>query len=326
MIISKTPFRMSFVGGGSDLASFYEKSEGAVVSVAIDKFMYIWVNKKFDQDIRISYSQTENTSSVGEIKHPIVREALNKLDIDGGIEIASIADIPSKGTGLGSSSAYAVGLLNALHVFKKEYASPEGLAKGACELEIDILKEPIGKQDQYASAYGGFNFIRFHQDGRVSVDPIICLKETRKRLEKNILMLYTGRTRSASNILKDQKKNTEKKADKFKVMKKMVRLAHDLRDELQKNNLDSFGKILHENWELKKQMAGGISDPQIDDWYETGRKNGAIGGKILGAGGGGFLMFYAPEEKHEQIIKALPDLKPVKFEFEYQGSKIIFIH
>lgn len=326
MIISKTPFRMSFVGGGSDLASFYEKSEGAVVSVAIDKFMYIWVNKKFDSDIRVSYSQTENVNKVGEINHPLVREALKKLDIDGGIEIASIADIPSKGTGLGSSSAYAVGLLNALHVYKKEYASAEELAQGACELEIDILKEPIGKQDQYASAYGGFNFIKFHQDGRVSVDPIICLKETRKRLERNLIMLYTGRTRSASNILKDQKKNTEKQADKFEIMQKMVKLAHKLRDELQKNNLDSFGEILHENWELKKQMAGGISDPQIDGWYEAGRKNGAVGGKILGAGGGGFLIFYAPEEKHEQIIQALPDLKPVKFEFEYQGSKIIFIH
>lgn len=326
MIISKTPFRMSFVGGGSDLASFYEKSEGAVVSVTIDKFMYIWVNQKFDEDIRISYSQTENVNEVKDIKHPLVREALKKLNIDGGVEIASIADIPSKGTGLGSSSAYAVGLLNALHVYKKEFASAEELAQGACKLEIGILKEPIGKQDQYASAYGGFNFIRFHQDGRVSVDPIICLKETRKRLEKNILMLYTGRTRSASNILKDQKKNTEKKADKFKIMQKMVALAHDLREELQKNNLDSFGKILHENWELKKQMAGGISDPQIDEWYEAGRKNGAIGGKILGAGGGGFLIFYAPEEKHEQITRALPGLRPVKFEFEYQGSKIIFIH
>ena len=227
MIISKTPFRMSFVGGGSDLPSFYEKSEGAVVSVTIDKFMYIWVNKKFDADIRISYSQTENVTKVSEIAHPLVREALRKLDIDGGIEIASIADIPSKGTGLGSSSAYAVGLLNALHVYKKEFASAEELAHGACELEIDILKEPIGKQDQYASAYGGFNFIRFHQDGRVSVDPIICLKETRKRLEKNILMLYTGKTRSASNILKDQKKNTEKSRNKFLVMKKMVKLAHD---------------------------------------------------------------------------------------------------
>jgi D-glycero-alpha-D-manno-heptose-7-phosphate kinase len=317
---------MSFVGGGSDLASFYEKSEGAVVSVTIDKFMYVWVNDKFDDGIRISYSQTENITEVAQIKHPVVREALRMNNITGGVVISSIADIPSEGTGLGSSSAYAVGLLNALHVFKKEYASAEDLAREACKIEISILKEPIGKQDQYASAYGGFNFIRFHCDGRVSVDPIICLKETRKRLEKNILMLYTGRTRSASNILKDQKKNTEKKADKFKIMQKMVRLAHNLREELQKNNLDSFGEILHENWELKKQMAGGISDPQIDQWYEIGRKYGAVGGKILGAGGGGFLILYAPEEKHAQIIRALPELKPIDFEFEYQGSKIIFIH
>lgn len=326
MIISKTPFRMSFVGGGSDLASFYERSEGAVLSVAIDKFMYIWLNKKFDRDIRISYSQTENVASIEEINHPIVREALKKLSIDGGIEIASIADIPSKGTGLGSSSAYAVGLLNALHVFKKEYASAEELAREACEVEIEILKEPIGKQDQYASAYGGFNFIRFYPDGRVGVDPVICLKETRKRLENNLLMLYTGRTRSASNILKDQKKNTQSDSKKFKIMKTMVDLAHEMKKELQKNRLDSFGEILHKNWELKKQMAGGISDSQIDNWYNQGKKNGAIGGKILGAGGGGFFIFYAPQEKHEQIIAALPELKPVEFEFEYQGSKIIFIH
>ena len=326
MIISKTPLRMSFVGGGSDLPSFYEKSEGAVVSTTIDKFMYIWMNPKFDQDIRISYSITEDVTSASKIKHPLVREALKKLNIEGGIEIASIADIPSKGTGLGSSSAYTVGLLNALHVYKKEYAPAEDLAREACEVEIDILKEPIGKQDQYASAYGGFNFIRFHQDGRVSVDPIICLKETRKRLEKNLLMLYTGKTRSASNVLADQKKNTENDSQKFKIMQAMVKLAHVLREELQKNNLDSFGEILHKNWILKKQMAGGISNPEIDRWYDLGLKNGAIGGKILGAGGGGFLIFYAPEEKHEQIVNALPELRPIDFDFEYQGSKIIFIH
>lgn len=326
MIISKTPLRISFTGGGSDLASFYERSEGAVVSVTIDKYIFVTVNKKFDDDIRISYSKTENVTSAKKIKHDIVREILGKMSIDGGLEITSIADIPSKGTGLGSSSSFAVGLLNALGGYKKEFTSPEILAQGACEIEIDKLREPIGKQDQYAAAYGGLNFIQFHQDGSVSVDPIIMLKETRKQLEKNILILYTGITRSASGILKDQNENTKSINKKFEIMQKMVKLAHKMKDELQKNNLDAFGEILHENWILKKEMASGISTPEIDQWYETGIKNGALGGKILGAGGGGFLLFYAPQEKHQQIIDSLPKLKPMNFEFEYQGSKIIFIH
>jgi len=326
MIISKTPLRMSFAGGGSDLPSFYERSEGAVISATINKYIYITINKKFDDDIRISYSETENVNDVNDIKHNIVRETLKRMHIDGGIEVTSIADIPSRGIGLGSSSVFSVGLFNALSVYKKEYASAEQLAQEACNIEIGVLKEPIGKQDQYAAAYGGFNFIRFHQDGSVSVDPIICLKETRKELEKNLLMLYTGVTRPASNILHDQNKNTIADKKKFENMQKMVRLAEDLKEEIQKNNLSSFGDILHENWVLKQNMADSISNPQINNWYDTGRKNGASGGKILGAGGGGFLVFYAPQEKHEQIINSLPMLKPVDFNFEYQGSKIIFIH
>lgn len=326
MIISKTPLRMSFVGGGSDLASFYEKTPGAVVSVTINKHIYITVNKKFDNRIRLSYSKTEDVDSIDKIKHNIVRESLKKLRFNGGLEITSIADIPSKGTGLGSSSSFAVGIFNALYAYKKEFASQETLAINACELEIESLKEPIGKQDQYAAAYGGFNFIQFNPDGSVSVNPIICLKETRKRLEDNLLMFYTGITRSASEILKKQKKNTQANKRNFSIMKKMVDLTFILRDEIQKNNLESFGKILHENWMLKKEMAEGISNSVIDNWYETGIKNGALGGKILGAGGGGFLMFYAPQEKHQQIIDALPRLRPMDFEFEYQGSKIIFIH
>ncbi len=326
MIISKTPLRISFAGGGSDLASFYERSEGAVVSVAINKYLYITVNKKFDDYIRISYSKTENVKSAGKIKHAIVREVLKKLDINGGIEITSIADIPSKGTGLGSSSSFTVGLLNTLKAYKEEFTSAEMLAQESCSIEIDTLKEPIGKQDQYAAAYGGLNFIRFHQNGSVSVDPIITTRETRKSLEKNTLLLYTGIMRSASVILQKQNKNTKSQDKKFKIMQKMVNLAHKMKDELQNNNLDNFGNILHENWMLKKEMANGISTPEINKWYRVGRENGALGGKILGAGGGGFLMFYAPQEKHQQIIDALPKLRPMNFEFEYQGSKIIFIH
>lgn len=326
MIISKTPLRMSFAGGGSDLPAFYEHSEGAVVSAAIDKYIYVTVNQKFDSYIRISYSITENAKSVDKIEHPIVRETLKKLGIGGGIEITSIADIPSHGTGLGSSSSFTVGLLNALQAYQKEFVSPERLAQAACELEIEIIKEPIGKQDQYAAAYGGLNFIRFHSDGSVSVDPIICLKETRRLLEKHILILYTGIMRSASRILQEQKRNTLSDKSKFKVMQKMARLARNLRDELQQNNLDAFGKILHENWILKQEMSRGVSNARIDRWYEIGLKQGALGGKLLGAGGGGFLMFYAPQEKHQRIIEALPQLRPVNFNFSYAGSKIIFIH
>lgn len=326
MIISKTPLRMSFVGGGSDLASFYERHEGAVVSAAIDKYVFITVNKKFDDAIRVSYSRTEMVDKVDDIQHPIVREGLRKLGLAGGVEITSIADIPSGGTGLGSSSSFTAGLLNALHTYKKEISSPETLAREACEIEIDALKEPIGKQDQYAAAYGGLNFIRFCEDGTVSVDPVITKKETRQALQENILMLYTGITRSASKILQEQKRNTENEDRKFQIMKKMVALAHDLRDELQKNNLAAFGPILHENWILKKEMAQGISSSEIDDWYETGRRHGAEGGKILGAGGGGFLMFYAPRERHAEIERALPNLRRLNTTFDYQGSKIIFIH
>lgn len=326
MIISKTPLRMSFVGGGSDLPTFYKRSEGAVISITINKYIYITVNEKFDSDIRVSYSKTENVKSVAEIQHPIVRETLKKLNIEGAIEITSMADIPAR-TGLGSSSSFTVGILNALHAYQKEFASPERLAREASELEIEILKEPIGKQDQYAAAYGGLNFIRFHTDGRVSVDPIICREETYRRLKKNILVLYTGVTRSASKILHEQNTNTKlNSGGRFEVIEKMVRFAYDLRAELQKNNLDAFGEILNENWMLKQKLASNISNNLINQWYEIGLKHGALGGKLLGAGGGGFLMFYAPHEKHQQIIYALPALRPIHFEFDYGGSKIIFIH
>jgi D-glycero-alpha-D-manno-heptose-7-phosphate kinase len=326
MIISKTPLRVSFVGGGSDLKSFYKHEPGAVVLTTIDKYIYVTVNNKFDNLIRLSYSQTENVNHVKKIKHRLVRSTLNKLKISGGIEITSMADIPSKGTGLGSSSAFSVGLLNALYAHKNEFTTPETLARQACDLEINVLKEPIGKQDQYAAAYGGLNFVQFNPDESVTIEPIICLKETRKKLEKNIVMFYTGIQRSTSSILKKQKSNMERDNKKIETMKKMVRLAYDLKKELQKNNLDAFGEILHENWMLKKQMATTISNDQIDEWYKKARKNGALGGKLLGAGGGGFLLFYAPENKHKNIIASLPHLRPMKIGFDYQGSRIIFIH
>jgi D-glycero-alpha-D-manno-heptose-7-phosphate kinase len=317
MIVSKTPFRMSFVGGGSDLPAFYREEIGAVVSTAIDKYMYIAVNRKFDQKIRISYSRTEEVETPGQIEHPLVRHALEVA----GIDIASMADIPSKGTGLGSSSSYTVGLLNALFAYRNEYASKAALARLACEIEIDRCGEPIGKQDQYAAAFGGLNLIRFHPDHSVSVDPIICPPATLALLEASTLVFFTGRARSASTILADQ--SAAVPANRV-LMRRMVQLAFDLKVELESGRLESVGTILDENWCLKKQMTDGISDGQIDEWYETGKANGARGGKLLGAGKGGFMMFFAPPERHTRISRALPDLKPVTFRFDRTGAQIVF--
>ncbi len=325
MIIAKTPFRMSFVGGGSDMASYYREYGGAVISTSINKYVYVTVNKSFDDKIRLKYSKVEEASKPFQLKHQRAGEILNYLGIEGSIEISSLADIPSKGTGLGSSSSFTVALLHALHTYKEEYASPEQLAQEACMIEIEKLGEPIGKQDQYAAAYGGLNIIRFNPDDSVCVDPIICRKDTITTLENNLIAFYTGITRNASNILQHQKNNLEKKS-KITIMKKMVGLTNFLAEEIQKNNVDAFGQILHENWMLKKEMAEGISNPKIDQWYDCAIKAGALGGKLLGAGGGGFLLFYAPKHQHNSIRRALSNLKFVDFGFDFQGSKIIFIH
>lgn len=324
-IISKTPLRTSFVGGGSDLSAFYKNESGAVVSTAINKYIYITVNKKFDSKIRASYSVTEIVDSVDELKHELIRESLKLLNIDGGIEITSIADIPSQGTGLGSSSSYTVGLLNALYAYKGMHVGAERLAREACEIEIGRCSKPIGKQDQYIAAYGGLQYIQFNPDESVFVDPIIHLKSTRVKLEENLLLLYTGLTRSSESILSEQRSNTETQEEKRKTLCNMVRLAAELRDAFTHDHLDAFGEILHKGWLEKRKMASKITNQAIDEWYERAREHGAIGGKILGAGGGGFLLFYAPREKHGDIIKALPELKPLPFEFEPQGSKIIYM-
>jgi D-glycero-alpha-D-manno-heptose-7-phosphate kinase len=326
MIISKTPMRMSFVGGGSDLPVFYRRYGGAVISTAIDKFVYITVNKKFDNRIRLSYSRTEEPASVDRIKHPLVREVLKMLGIGGGIEIASIADIPARGSGLGSSSSYTVGLLHALHAYAGRFASAERLARESCEIEIERCGDPIGKQDQYAAAFGGFNFIEFYPDDSVSVEPVICQPETLRRLQANMLVFYTGITRSASPLLRAQHGAVSGQKAKQKMLLRMVGLARQLKTELQGNNLDAFGQIIHENWLLKKGLTSSISNDRIDDWYERGRKAGAVGGKLLGAGSGGFMMFYAPPERHEAIARALKELRRIEFGFAPQGSKIIFVH
>ena len=326
MIISRTPLRMSFVGGGSDLPVFYRKFGGAVVSTAINQFVYITVNRKFDEKIRVSYSKTEEAKTVERIKHPLVREGMKMLGIDGGVEITSIADIPARGSGLGSSSSFTVGMLQALHAFSGRHAGAEQLAREACEIEIGRCGEPIGKQDQYAAAYGGLNFIQFNPDESVFVEPIICKRETIEQLQAHTLVFYTGITRSASAILKHQQTALATEKKKQNVTRKMVELAHDLRRELQHNRAASFGEIIHEGWRLKKSLTAGITSDAIDDWYELARKAGAIGGKLLGAGTGGFLMFYAPPDRHEAIARALGKLRRMRFAFEPSGSRIIFVH
>ncbi|WP_224360482.1 GHMP family kinase ATP-binding protein [Hyalangium versicolor] len=326
MIISRAPLRMSFVGGGSDLPSFYREHGGAVVSTTVDKYVYVTINKKFDDSIRISYSKTEEVDTVNEIQHPIVREAMRLLKIPGGLEITSVADIPAKGTGLGSSSTFAVGLLHALYAQMGKFVSAETLARQACELEIDVLKEPIGKQDQYAAAYGGLSFIQFNADDSVFVHPIICARETLDRFQRNTICFYTGITRSASAILKAQDEAVRGSRSKQDVLRQMVRLTYDFKHELEHNNLDTVGEILHANWVLKKSLTAGVSSPAIDEWYAKACQAGATGGKLLGAGSGGFLMFYAPEEAHPAIAQALGDLRRVDFKFEPRGSAIIFVH
>jgi len=324
MIISRTPLRISFVGGGSDLPSFYRKHPGAVVSTTIDKYIYITVNKKFDNLIRASYSITEFAKKPEDLKHELIRESLLLLNLNGGIEITSISDIPSRGTGLGSSSSYTVGLLNALHAFKGEFASAEKLAKEACDIEINRCKKPIGKQDQYAAAFGNLNYIQFNPDKSVFIDPIICHKKTKEKLQQNLLMLYTGLTRSSTSILKKQNKNIHFSSQKVRILTQMAKLVPELKKALERNRIDKFGELLHQNWLLKKQMAKGISNTKIDKWYKIARKKGALGGKILGAGGGGFLLLYGPYEKHKVICQALPELRPTQFSFEPEGSKIIY--
>jgi D-glycero-alpha-D-manno-heptose-7-phosphate kinase len=317
---------MSFAGGGSDLPAYYRKFGGAVVSTAIDKYVYVTVNHKFDDSIRISYSKTEEVQGIDQIEHKLVRECLRKLSIRGGIEITSVADIPSRGTGLGSSSSFTVGLLHSLHAYRQRYVSCEHLATESCEIEIDICGERIGKQDQYAAAYGGLKFFLFNADDSVTVEPIVCGREIIKRLEQSLIVFYTGLTRSASSILDQQSQSLEEDAGKQQVMKRMVELAWMLRKELQSDNLDAFGEILHENWMLKKQLHNGISSECIDRWYDSAREAGAMGGKLLGAGSGGFLVFYAPPERHQAIARMLAGLRHVQFGFEPRGSRIILFH
>jgi len=326
MIISKTPYRISFVGGGSDMAVFYRESPGAVVSTTINKYMYVTVNRRFEPTIRMAYTETEIVESVKQLQHELAREAIKMTGLNASLEITTIGEVPA-GTGLGSSSAVTVGLLNALWTHQGIKKSCTELAQQACAIEIDILKEPIGKQDQYAAGFGGLNYIQFKPDETVQVEPIKCLKKTKQSLDENLLLFYTGIKRQASKILKEQTHNTKKQTDKKKILGKMVELAQELKYALEKNDLSRFGMLLDENWQLKKRMASKITNPKIDYWYEQAKKAGAIGGKILGAGGGGFLLLYCLKDQQSGLKTKMTEsgLRELKFSLESQGSMIFRI-
>ena len=322
MIITRTPFRVSFAGGGSDIASFYEKHGGCVLSTSINKYMYISVHPSFDAgETVLKYSETETVNDIADIKHKYFKQVLFDLGVKG-VELVSTADVPA-GTGLGSSSSFTVGLLHSLYAYKGKYVAKERLAREACETEIDKLKNPIGKQDQYAAAYGGLNFFEFRRDGSVTVDPVIMEKSLRNQLEENLMMFYTGQLHSASAILKEQSGNITA-GEKEQNQLKMCDLARKLRDELTCGNIDAMGEILHENWLLKKTLASGISNPAIDEAYDKAIKAGATGGKLLGAGGGGFLLFYVPKEK-QNAVREKTGLPQMPMRFDSQGSVVIFI-
>jgi len=322
MIGSRTPFRMSFVGGGSDLKEFYSRAPGCVISTTIDKYMYIFIHHFFDNRIQVKYSKTELVEQIIAIKHPIVREVLRKFDLVG-IDINSIADIPS-GTGLGSSSSYTVGLLHALYGYINQNITIERLASEASEIEIDILNEPIGKQDQYAAAFGGLNVIRFLPTGEVKVEPINMHPSAYDELQDNLLLFYSGITRKASDVLIDQKHNLINKQVKFDSTLQMTELVEKAIENLLESDLDEFGKTLDENWNLKKSLSNKISNANIDDIYSIAKKNGALGGKLLGAGGGGFLLFYCRKENQNKLRKALKGLREINYKFDRIGTKIIY--
>ncbi len=324
MIITRTPFRVSFVGGGSDLASFYRRHEGCVLSTTINKYMYVVIHPTFNRDETIvKYNKTEIVGNCREIQHPIARQLLLDHQIDG-VEIVSTADIPS-GTGLSTSSAYTVGLIHALYAYQGKYCSQERIAREACETEIDKLGEPIGKQDQYGTAIGGLKIIRFLKDDTVEVEPLTLRRTLREALDENLLLFYTGMTHSAGEILKEQSANVTSEEDKYRNLVRMTELVYELREALSDENLDRFGEILHENWLLKRQLASKVSNGAIDKYYDLALANGALGGKLLGAGGGGFLLFYCPKENQPRLRSALYNLVELPFHMEQSGTKVIYI-
>ena len=324
MIISRTPFRVSFVGGGTDLPSFYSRHPegGAVISMAVSRYVYITVNRRFDETLRLSYSRTEIVDDLESVKHPLFREALRATGVVRGIEATSIADIPS-GTGLGSSSSFAVGLLHALHAFQGRHKTAEDLADEACHVEIDVLGEPIGKQDQYAAAFGGLRRYRFNSDGTVFVDPVICSEETKGRLFEHLMFYYLGGSRDARQILESQSKQTADKLEHLERMRALVDGFHDVL--VTGSDVRQLGEILHESWLCKRQLAENVSNSRVDELYDCARSAGALGGKLLGAGQAGFLMLFCPPGEQSRVREKLDGLREVRMSFEPEGSKIIYV-
>lgn len=324
MIISRTPFRISFVGGGTDLPDFYTRQEGAVVSATINQYMYITTHKFFEPgQIRAKYSVTETVNHPSELRHPIIRTVLQLYGVEGGLEISSLADIPG-GTGMGSSSSFTVGLIHNLRHWKDLPITKELLAAEACEVEISLLREPIGRQDQYAAAYGDFNLFRFRADHSVVVQPLSLTDEIRTALEQHLLLLYTGISRSASAVLSEQREALRLAEEKFAMMTEMAALTEPFAHALQLGNFEEVGRLLHHNWILKKSLSKAISDPILDEAYAAALRAGAWGGKLLGAGGGGFFLLMAPPDAIPQICDSLKHFKKITFKFENSGSTIIY--
>jgi D-glycero-alpha-D-manno-heptose-7-phosphate kinase len=326
MIITRTPFRLTLGGGGTDLPSFYHDHGGFIFAAAIDKYMFLNVNTPIvDDKIRVRYNSSEMVDHVDDVQHTLAREALRHFGVTSGIEIVSIADIPS-GTGLGSSSSYLVGLLNALHALLQDQATPLKLAEEACHIELNVLNKPIGKQDQYMAAFGGLTKLDIARDGSVRVTRLDLDMDLVESLEHNILMFYTNEMRDATTILNKQDEATRTK-DRT-VVKSLVEIKDigiEICDAISNGNLRRFGELLDVHWQSKKRLAEGVSNPRIDAWYELAKQNGAIGGKISGAGGGGFLMLYCEENKMRlrEVMRAA-GLRDLKFRFDFEGSKVVF--
>ncbi len=324
MIISRAPFRVSFCGGGSDIPSFYEKYTGCVISTTIRKYVYLTVNQAFNKDsITLKYSQTEIVNDPSQIQHRIFKQVLKDFGIKG-VEITSMADIPA-GTGLGSSSSFTVALLKALYGYNNQSVSSYKVAKEACDVEIVQLGNPIGKQDQFAAAFGGLRYYEFEPDGFVKVEPILMSKAARRHLENSMMLFYTGALHDANKILGEETKNLASANEKINATIRLCEMTRDLKAELESNNVDALGPCLKQGWEIKKSLASGITSPLIDNAYELGMNAGASGGKLLGAGGGGFLLFYVPDEANRNSVRqALHDFKEMPFELDQSGVSIVY--
>jgi D-glycero-alpha-D-manno-heptose-7-phosphate kinase len=325
MIVSRAPVRFSLGGGGTDLPSYSREHGGFLVAAAIDKFVFVSVARRFYDNIRLAYSKLEMVDSIDQIEHRIFREALRFAGLDRALELHSFADVPAN-SGLGSSSSFTVALLNGLHVFKREYLSTEQLAQAACHIEIDILEEPIGKQDQYIAAYGGITAFTFNKDGSVETERLPVKDDIVDELEGNLLIFYSGIERSASAILAEQGNTIkEDKNDAVARMHLIKALGYDTRKLLLDGNIDRYGEILHEHWTNKRKLASKMTDPRIDEHYEAALKAGAIGGKLMGAGGGGFFMFYVRRAERRQVYETLVarGLRPLRFRFDFDGARIL---